>query len=401
MKAQHEVKAASSKGQSRRGMGRWVGFALLLGLVGLQPCQASAGEATPVAAQGTARTDAQPERLTLSLASLLDQDGRARVFKTDLIGDKVVAINFVFTSCSTICTPMTGVFSQLRNRLGPLYGKEVSLLSITLDAATDTPERLRTFAEPFKRDAHWTFVTGKKEVVEPLLQSLGGAVKVREQHPAMTLLVDGRSGEYVRLFGLKTPDELAQATRELLARRSSSRAPEGQRMTLGGKGAAADAAAEQYFTNLEVVDQYGKKHRFYRDLIKGHKVMIHFGFSTCKGSCSPVTANLARTQALIQAPLEKEVRILTLSVDPVNDTPSSWRKFASRFELKPGWYFLSGSPENLKVLLEKLGGYTENPDAHNTVLYLGDARTGTWIKTQAMVDPERLADAIDHLNEAP
>ncbi|MFM7199559.1 MAG: SCO family protein [Myxococcota bacterium] len=338
------------------------------------------------------------ERLSLSSASLVDQDGKTRVFKSDLIGDKVVAINFIFTSCSTICTPMTGVFSQLRKSLGPLYGHEVGLLSITLDAATDTPERLRSFAEPFKRDAGWTFVTGKKEVVDPLLQSLGGAVKVREQHPAMTLIVDGRSGAYVRLFGLKTPDELALATRELLARRSASRAPEGQRMKLGGSGSASDAA-EAYFTNLEVVDQFGKKHRFYEDLIKGHKVMINFGFSTCKGSCSPVTVNLACTQALIRSPLEKEVRMLTLSVDPINDTPASWRKFTSRFELKPGWYFLSGSPENPKVLLEKLGGYTENPDAHNTVLYLGDARTGLWIKTQAMVDPERLADAIDHLNE--
>ncbi len=161
----------------------------------------------------------------------------------------------------------------------------------------------------------------------------------------------------------------------------------------------ADAAARQYFTDTEVVDQNGKVHRFYSDLMRGKRVLINFAFTTCKTACSPVTANLAKVQKQLGTRVGKDVTMITISVDPVNDTSANLKKFSAKFKARPGWYFLTGTPENVHGLLKKLGGYTDDPEKHSTVLLIGDTKTATWVKSIAMEKPERIVDAVVRLND--
>ncbi len=166
-----------------------------------------------------------------------------------------------------------------------------------------------------------------------------------------------------------------------------------------GEKVDSDAASRQYFTDTEVVDQNGKPHRFYSDLMRGKRVLINFAFTTCKTACSPVTANLAKVQKELGDRVGKDVTMITISVDPVNDTPANLKKFAAKFKAGPGWYFLTGTPANVHALLRKLGGETEDPEKHSTVLLIGDTKTGTWIKSFAMEKPERIADAVVRIND--
>ncbi|WP_437630516.1 SCO family protein [Sorangium sp. So ce854] len=177
-------------------------------------------------------------------------------------------------------------------------------------------------------------------------------------------------------------------------------APARTRAQVAGASASADAAAA-YFTDTELVDQDGRPRRFYTDLLRGRKVLIHFIFTSCKGACPTMTANLARVQALLGKRAGKEVTILTITVDPVNDTPRVLKQYAARFNAGPGWRFLTGTPQNVETVLGRLGGLTKKPEEHTSTLLIGDTTTGMWLKAVATERPETIVRLVDHLNDPP
>ncbi|WP_438014328.1 SCO family protein [Sorangium sp. So ce315] len=176
--------------------------------------------------------------------------------------------------------------------------------------------------------------------------------------------------------------------------------PARTRAQVVGASAGADAAAA-YFTDTELVDQDGRPRRFYTDLLRGRKVLIHFIFTSCKGACPTMTANLARVQALLGKRAGKEVAILTITVDPVNDTPRVLKQYAARFNAGPGWRFVTGTPQNVETVLGRLGGLTKKPEEHTSTLLIGDTTTGMWLKTVATERPETIVRLVDHLNDPP
>ena len=93
---------------------------------------------------------------------LIDQDGNDVRFYSDLIAGKMVAINFVFTTCTTICPPMGANFAALQRQLGELTGTEVHLISVSVDPVVDTPPRLKAWRDRFNPAPGWTMVTGPK-----------------------------------------------------------------------------------------------------------------------------------------------------------------------------------------------------------------------------------------------
>src|ERR1035438_4950009 len=76
---------------------------------------------------------------------LLNQNGERVRFYSDLVRGKVVVINSIFTTCTTICLPMGANFARLQALLGDHMGREVNLISISVDTLTDTPELLRAW----------------------------------------------------------------------------------------------------------------------------------------------------------------------------------------------------------------------------------------------------------------
>src|SRR5439155_4118433 len=151
--------------------------------------------------------------LKIPNAQVYDQDGRRISFYNDLIKGRVVAINFIFTTCTTICPPMTATFRRVQQELGA-RGSEARLISVSVDPATDTPERLRDFAAKFKAGPGWTFVTGDKTEIESLLQSLGAAVDDKNDHTPMILVGNDPAGYWTRAYGLSSPAALVKVMTE-------------------------------------------------------------------------------------------------------------------------------------------------------------------------------------------
>lgn len=145
---------------------------------------------------------AKPNKMAIPDVKVLDQEGHALNFYTDLIKDKTVAINFIFTNCTTICPPLAATFARLQKEMGDKIGKEVHLISISVDPVTDTPERLKAWGAKFKAGPGWTFVTGEKQEIDKLLNALGAAVSKREDHTPALIIGNDSKGVWTRTYGL-------------------------------------------------------------------------------------------------------------------------------------------------------------------------------------------------------
>ncbi len=163
--------------------------------------------------------------LVVPEVAVVDQDGRAVNFYRDLVQGKVVAVNFVFTTCNTICNPQGSNFAELRKLLGSKAGRDVHLVSISIDPETDTPARLKAWSQKFGAGPGWTLVTGKKPEVTKLLKALGAYNADRSQHTPILLLGNEAAGKWQRSFALAPPAQIAS----LLAGMSGD-----SKMTRGG-----------------------------------------------------------------------------------------------------------------------------------------------------------------------
>jgi protein SCO1/2 len=159
--------------------------------------------------------------------------------------------------------------------------------------------------------------------------------------------------------------------------------------------AAAESSAHKYFGDVKLVNQDGKEVRLYSDLMQGKTVVINAMFTTCTGACPVMSGTMAKIQDHLGDRVGKDVRLISISVDPVNDTPAKLKEYAARFHAKPGWYFLTGSKENVEAALRKLGQWVDDPANHQTLYLIGNDRTGLWKKAFALAKPEEVLPIVD------
>lgn len=150
---------------------------------------------------------------------LLNQDGEEVRFINDVIGDKIVVMDFIYTTCTTVCPVLTALFTQVQTQLGDELGNEVVMVSMTVDATRDTPARLKAYANKHRVQEGWTWLTGPKSTMDDVLTGLGAFSVSFEDHPAMVIVGDGRTGEWQRMFGFPNPDRIMSVVNEFRAKR--------------------------------------------------------------------------------------------------------------------------------------------------------------------------------------
>ena len=151
---------------------------------------------------------------------------------------------------------------------------------------------------------------------------------------------------------------------------------------------AAQSAGEKYFTNIELVEQSGRKMRFYEDVLRNKVVVINTFHTDCKSITLPMLRNLQKIQEAFAANLGKDLFLVSITVDPENDTPVKVGQYAKQWQAKTGWLFLTGSKENVSTVLKKLGQYVENKEDHTSIFIIGNDRTGLWKKPTVWLNPK-------------
>ena len=164
--------------------------------------------------------------------------------------------------------------------------------------------------------------------------------------------------------------------------------------------AAAEQKARDYFTNLEVIDQDGRKLKFYDDVLKDKVVAINFIFTNCQGACPLMTRHLTLVRDLLGPEVGNEIHFVSMSIDPLRDTPAAMKEFAQTHDADQDyWRFVTGDPENLEYIVKKLGQYTEDVEAHSTLLLAANVRTAHWTKIPPNVPPNGVVERLRMLVE--
>jgi protein SCO1/2 len=170
----------------------------------------------------------------------------------------------------------------------------------------------------------------------------------------------------------------------------------GHNMSDAHPAAKDDATpAQKYFGDVELIDQDGKPHRFYSDLLKGKTIVANAFFTTCTSVCPPMTRNLEKVQEALGERFGRDVFFVSISVDPDVDTPARLKDYAAKFHAKPGWMFLTGKKENVDQALYKLGQYVEDKNDHTTVIIIGNEATGIWKKAFGMAQSGDLLKLVE------
>ena len=157
----------------------------------------------------------------------------------------------------------------------------------------------------------------------------------------------------------------------------------------------AKSPAEKYFSDVELIDQDGRKLRFYSDVLKDKVVVINTFFTTCKSICPPLNRNFQKIQEALGDRVGKDVILVSITVDPVTDTPTRLKEYGRLFKAQPGWLFLTGKKENVDWALYKLGQYVEAKDDHTSIVIIGNEPKGLWKKAMGLAAADELIKIVE------
>ena len=149
---------------------------------------------------------------------LVREDGVGISLPAEMNDGRPVVVNFIFTSCGSICPLMSQVFGQFQRRLGA-DGEHLHLLSISTDPEEDTPVKLRAYAHRFGARDGWNHYTGTLEASQSAQRAFDVYRGDKMSHTPVTLMRAAPGRPWLRIEGFLTPDELLQHYHQLLAAR--------------------------------------------------------------------------------------------------------------------------------------------------------------------------------------
>jgi protein SCO1/2 len=167
-------------------------------------------------AQQSAKPTQSPAQTYFTDVVLVNQDGEKMRLYSDLLHDKVVVINSFFATCPGSCLPMERNLEKVQQALGDRVGKNVYIISISVDPTVDTPANLKAYAKKLNARPGWFFLTGEKQNVDFALGKLGQLVAKKEDHLNIFIIGNERTGLWKKAFGLAQSAELVKVVESVL-----------------------------------------------------------------------------------------------------------------------------------------------------------------------------------------
>ncbi|HEV3037958.1 MAG TPA: SCO family protein [Candidatus Angelobacter sp.] len=163
-----------------------------------------------------------------------------------------------------------------------------------------------------------------------------------------------------------------------------------------GQDSKDNQSAAVHITAPDVVltDQDGHALHF-NTLVLNKIAVINTVFTTCTTICPVMGANFTRLQKLLGPRAGTEVLLISISVDPVNDTPARLRAWREKFHAGPGWTLLTGPKTDVDSLLKTLQLFAANKQDHSPITLIGSGKTGQWRRVSGLTTPAQLAEIVD------
>ena len=154
-----------------------------------------------------------PARLSVPDLQVVDQNGHHLRFSSDVLKDRTAVINTFFTNCAAICPITQETFSKLAKSLSSRLGRDLVLISISVDPEQDTPQRMKAWGKKFNVGSGWVLLSGNKNETEALLKSLGLFAPGSQRHQT-TVLIGNRNSGWIRASGFASEQKLQKMIEE-------------------------------------------------------------------------------------------------------------------------------------------------------------------------------------------
>jgi protein SCO1/2 len=149
---------------------------------------------------------------------LVRSDGARVNFAQELDDGRPVLLDFIYTTCTTICPVMSQTFAEVQKRLGPDAAK-VKMVSVSIDPEQDTPVRLTEYARRYQAGAQWSFYTGTTEADIRVQRAFDVYRGEKMNHSPATLYRAAPGQPWIRLDGFATPDAVLAEVRTHIAQK--------------------------------------------------------------------------------------------------------------------------------------------------------------------------------------
>lgn len=126
-----------------------------------------------IAAPRLTGVDVERRRRRFANVSLRTHEGRTVRFYDDLLKDKAVVVQFLYTQCTLRCPKTTATLREMQKLLGGRVGRDIFMYSITVDPGHDTPAVLRAYARETGARPGWVFLTGDRADIGLVRRNFG------------------------------------------------------------------------------------------------------------------------------------------------------------------------------------------------------------------------------------
>ena len=161
-----------------------------------------------------------------------------------------------------------------------------------------------------------------------------------------------------------------------------------------------DRIRRKHFPDVSLLTQDNQKVRFYEDMVKDKIVTINMFYARCEGICPIVTANLVKVQKLLADRIGRDIFMLSISLKPLDDSPTVLKEYAEMHRIKPGWTLLTGQTSDIELLRRSLGFTNLDPALdQDKSQHIGNIRYGNepmlqWAAMPGMARPEEIAHSV-------
>ena len=146
--------------------------------------------------------------------------------------------------------------------------------------------------------------------------------------------------------------------------------------------------------DVTLTDMAGKKVRVLDELDSQAPVIVSFIFTTCTAVCPITTSTLAEIQKNLTK-AGKPFRLISISIDPEEDTPARMRDYAARFDASKEWHFLTGSLDNIVSVQRAFDAYRGNKMNHPPLIYIRESAGQPWVRFEGFVAPGTVVEEYD------
>ena len=146
---------------------------------------------------------------------LVNQDGKKIKLNAILNSKKVIMVDFIFTTCTTICPILSAEFISFQEKMGA-DPKDVQLVSISIDPEHDTPKKMKEYLKRYDAKPGWDFYTGQKNDILKVLKALNAYTPDKMSHLPLVLLYSSSNNQWVRIYGLLGTSDLLAEYRKVL-----------------------------------------------------------------------------------------------------------------------------------------------------------------------------------------